>query len=83
MPMLFLYAVPRVVGLLGLAAIVGAVSSSFSSSILSAGSMLSWNCVKRLVWPEISAAQMKRVIRGSSLPVCLRRFVWWLRLPRR
>src|SRR4029077_16150609 len=67
MPLLFLHAVPRVVGLLGLAAIVGAVSSSFSSSILSAGSMLSWNCIKRLVWPEVSASQMKRVIRASIL----------------
>jgi high affinity choline transporter 7 len=67
MPLLFLRAVPRIIGLLGLAAIVGAVSSSFSSSILSAGSMLSWNCVKRLVWPGVSAAQMKRVIRASIL----------------
>jgi len=65
MPLLFLYAVPRIIGLLGLAAIVGAVSSSFSSSILSAGSMLSWNCVKRLVWPDVSASQMKTVIRSS------------------
>jgi solute carrier family 5 (high affinity choline transporter), member 7 len=67
MPLLFLRAVPRIIGLLGLAAIVGAVSSSFSSSILSAGSMLSWNCVKRLVWPEVSPRQMKRVIRASIL----------------
>src|SRR5476649_529007 len=67
MPLLFLYAVPRVIGLLGLAAIVGAVSSSFSSSILSAGSMLSWNCIKRLIWPDISVDQMKRVIRSSIL----------------
>ena len=53
------------VGLLGLAAIIGAVTSSFSSSILSAGSMLSWNCLKRLVWPSLSVVQMKRVIRSS------------------
>src|SRR5262252_1404937 len=65
MPLLFLRAVPPVIGLLGLAAIVGAVSSSFSSSILSAGSMLSWNCLKRLVWPALSVVQMRRVIRGS------------------
>jgi high affinity choline transporter 7 len=56
-----------VIGLFGLAAIVGAVSSSFSSSILSAGSMLSWNCVKRLAWPSVSASQMKRVIRAAIL----------------
>ena len=29
--------------------------------------MLSWNCVKRLVWPGVSADQMKRVIRSSIL----------------
>ena len=65
MPMLFKDAVPPLIGLLGLAAIIGAVTSSFSSSILSAGSMLSWNCLKRLVWPSLSVAQMKRVIRSS------------------
>ena len=43
------------------------VTSSFSSSILSAGSMLSWNCLKRLVWPSLSVVQMKRVIRSSIL----------------
>src|SRR5262249_25319841 len=58
-------AVPRAIGLLGLAAVTGAVTSSFSSSILSAGSMLSWNCLKRLVWPSLSIEQMKRVIRSS------------------
>ena len=67
MPLLFLHAVPRGIGLLGLAAIVGAVSSSCSSSLLSAGSMLSWNGVKRLLWPAVSARQMTRVIRSSIL----------------
>jgi high affinity choline transporter 7 len=67
MPLLFAKAVPPVVGLLGLAAIIGAVTSSFSSSILSAGSMLSWNCLKRLVWPSLSPRDMKRVIRSSIL----------------
>ena len=67
MPLLFARAVPPVIGLLGLAAIIGAVTSSFSSSILSAGSMLSWNCLKRLVWPSLSVVQMKRVIRSSIL----------------
>src|SRR6185295_17270638 len=67
MPLLFANAVPPAIGLLGLAAIVGAVTSSFSSSILSAGSMLSWNCLKRLVWPSLTVDQMARVIRGSIL----------------
>lgn len=67
MPLLFARAVPPTIGLLGIAAIVGAVTSSFSSSILSAGSMLSWNGLKRLVWPSLSAVQMRRVIRISIL----------------
>src|SRR3954466_11725935 len=69
MPLLFAHAVPPVIGWLGLAAIVGAVTSSFSSSCLSAGSMLSWNCVKRLVRPSPSVRQMTRVIRSSILLV--------------
>jgi high affinity choline transporter 7 len=67
LPMLFAHAVPPVVGMLGLAAIVGAVTSSFSSSILSAGAMFSWNCLRRIVWPDLSVAQMARAIRGSIL----------------
>ncbi len=67
MPMLFARVVPPLVGMLGLAAIVGAVTSSFSSSILSAGSMLSWNCLRTLVWPSVSVMDMRRLIRGSIL----------------
>jgi len=29
--------------------------------------MLSWNCIKRLVWPALSARQMSRLIRSSIL----------------
>jgi solute carrier family 5 (high affinity choline transporter), member 7 len=67
LPLMFAHAVPSFVGLLGLAAIVGAVTSSFSSSILSAGSMLSWNCLKRLMWPSLTVVQMARLIRLSIL----------------
>jgi SSS family transporter len=67
MPLLFARAVPPFVGILGLAAIIGAVTSSFSSSILSAGSMFSWNCLKRLVWPSLTVEQITRVIRSSIL----------------
>ena len=67
LPLLFARAVPPLVGLLGLAAIVGAVTSSFSSSILSAGSMFSWNWLKRLLRPQLSVGQMRRVIRSSIL----------------
>lgn len=67
LPLLFAQAVPPGVSVLGLAAIVGAVTSSFSASILSAGSMLTWNCLARLVWPSLSLAGMRRAIRGSIL----------------
>jgi Na+/proline symporter len=67
LPLLFAYGVPPLVGVLGLAAIIGAVTSSFSSSILSAGSMLSWNCLKRLLWPSLTTVQMARVIRLSIM----------------
>ncbi len=65
LPMLLKYVAPPAVALLGLGAIVGAVTSSFSSSILSAASMISWNCCYRLLWPRLSTVQMKRIIRGS------------------
>jgi len=65
MPLLFARAVPPAIGLLGIAAIVGAVTSSFSSSILSAGSMFSWNGLKRLAWPSLSVTHMGHVIRVS------------------
>jgi len=65
LPMLLQHATPPLVSLLGLGAIIGAVTSSFSSSILSAASMLSWNCFRRLISPDLSVTQMKRAIRFS------------------
>ncbi len=65
LPLLLKYMVPPVVGLLGLGAIVGAVTSSFSASILSAASMFGWNTCKRLLWPDISFRSLKRILRGS------------------
>jgi solute carrier family 5 (high affinity choline transporter), member 7 len=58
-------ATPAWVALLGLGSIVGAVTSSFSASILSAASMFSWNCCKRLLSPDLSMRQMKLLIRWS------------------
>jgi solute carrier family 5 (high affinity choline transporter), member 7 len=63
MPMVLLHLAPAWIGLLGLAAIIGAVTSSFSASILSAGSMLAWNCGRRLWLPNLTAAQLTRLIR--------------------
>ncbi len=65
LPLLLRYLTPAAISLFGLAAIIGAVTSSFSSSILSAGSMFSWNVFRPLWVPDASVGQMKRVIRLS------------------
>jgi len=63
LPLIFKFVVPPVIGLLGLAAIVGAVTSSFSSSILSAGSMFAWNVFQRLIRPDLSLRGLTFVMR--------------------
>lgn len=67
LPLLLREITPYAVGILGLTAIVGAVTSSFSSSILSAGSMIGWNVCRGLFAPEISLTNLKRVIRGAII----------------
>lgn len=66
-PLMFSQLVPYWVGLLGLVAIVGAVTSSFSSSILSAGSMFAWNWYMRLLAPNASVARVQLVVRISII----------------
>jgi len=65
LPMLLRDTAPAAVAMLGLGAIVGAVTSSFSASILSAGSMFSWNVFHRLFAPAGSTDELRRVIRAS------------------
>lgn len=65
LPLIFKYVTPPLVGLLGLAAIVGAVTSSFSSSILSAGSMFAWNVWRRLLQPDVSVGRLTIVMRTA------------------
>lgn len=65
LPLLLKHMVPPLAGLLGLGAIVGAVTSSFSSSILSAASMFGWNTCQRLLWPALSLRSLKRILRAS------------------
>jgi high affinity choline transporter 7 len=48
LPMVLQHLTPPFVAFLGLAAIVGAVTSSYSASILSASAMLTWNFFHRL-----------------------------------
>ena len=69
LPLIFKHVVPPLAGLLGLAAIIGAVTSSFSSSILSAGSMFSWNVCWRLISPGLSFAGMKVLMRISIVAI--------------
>lgn len=69
LPLIFRYVVPPAIGLLGLAAIVGAVTSSFSSSILSAGSMFAWNVWRRLLKPDLSVGGLSLVMRGAILTI--------------
>lgn len=66
-PYMFRQLVPYWVGLLGLVAIIGAVTSSFSSSILSAGSMFTWNWYLRLIAPDAPMARVQRIVRISII----------------
>ena len=54
---------PPVVAMLGLGAIIGAVTSSFSASILSAGAMFTWNCCHRLLRPRPRAQYDEALMR--------------------
>jgi len=67
LPTLLRHLTPHWVGILGLGAIIGAVSSSYSASILSAGSMFSWNVCRRLLFPAIPVWRMKTIIRTCIL----------------
>ena len=69
LPLIFKHVVPPLAGLLGLAAIIGAVTSSFSSSILSAGSMFSWNVCWRLIHPGMSFGGMKALMRLAIVAI--------------
>jgi high affinity choline transporter 7 len=69
MPLIFKHVVPPLAGLLGLAAIVGAVTSSFSSSILSAGSMFSWNVCVRLLKPSLPLRTVTIIMRTAIVVV--------------
>src|SRR5687768_15327079 len=71
LPLIFKQVTPPLIGLLGVMAIIGAVTSSFSSSILSAGSMFSWNVCWRLLNPQMSLASMKTLMRISIAALAL------------
>jgi high affinity choline transporter 7 len=66
LPLLLGIATPSLVALLGLGAIVGAVTSSFSASVLSAASMVTWNGVRAFVRRMSEAAVQRRPEVGVS-----------------
>jgi high affinity choline transporter 7 len=80
LPLLLRDMTPYVVGMLGLAAIIGAVTSSYSASILSAGSMFSWNLYRRLLAPHASVDHLQRVIRSSIVVLSVSAVVMALRV---
>jgi high affinity choline transporter 7 len=63
LPAVFRYLTPGWIAVLGLGAIIGAVTSSFSASILSAGSMVAWNCCSRFLRPAPGPVGMRRLVR--------------------
>lgn len=63
LPLLLQNMTPPFVAWLGLGAIVGAVTSSYSASILSASAMLTWNCGQRLGLLPSGDRVTKRVMR--------------------
>ncbi len=67
MPLVLAHVLPRWAGIVGLAAIVGAVTSSFSASILSAGSMIGWNVLGGAAGGQDSERRLLAVVRGSTV----------------
>ncbi|MBM4067963.1 MAG: sodium:solute symporter [Planctomycetes bacterium] len=65
LPLILREMTPTIIGMLGMAAVVGAVTSSYSASILSAGGMFSWNVYRRLLAPQASPSAMQWAIRLS------------------
>jgi high affinity choline transporter 7 len=69
LPLIFKTVVPPLFGLLGLTAIIGAVTSSYSASILSAGSMFSWNVCGRLLAPGMLVPSLQRLMRAAIVVI--------------
>lgn len=68
LPMVLDQLVPPLVGLLGLGAIIGAVTSSFSASLLSASAMLTWNIIRGLA-PRIGDKSLAGLVRFNVVAV--------------
>jgi high affinity choline transporter 7 len=69
LPLLLREATPPLVALLGLGAIAGAVTSSFSASVLSASSMATWNGLRALLDRPLDATATARAVRGGVIVI--------------
>jgi high affinity choline transporter 7 len=69
LPLLLREATPPLVALLGLGAIVGAVTSSFSASVLSAASMTTWNGVRAILGDRLREPMTTWTVRGGVLTI--------------
>ncbi len=65
LPWVTRYLTPEWVATIGLGAVAAAVMSSTDSSILSASSMAGWNVYRPIFRPDISSANLAKVIRRS------------------
>ena len=65
LPYVLRYLTPNSVAIIGLAAIAAAVMSSVDSSLLSAGSMFTWNVYRTLIHPSASDQSLGTVLRLS------------------
>lgn len=63
LPWVVRYLTPSWVGIVGLGAIAAAVMSSADSSILSASSMAGWNVYRPLIRPQLSSAQLGKLVQ--------------------
>jgi len=69
LPYVLRYAVPPLVGALGLGAVAAAVMSSVDSSVLSASTMFTWNIFHRVTGRKSSDKRLKRVLRATIIIV--------------
>lgn len=69
LPLLLREATPPFVALLGLGAIIGAVTSSFSASVLSASSMATWNGVRVVAGARLGDRGTRRTVRAGIVVV--------------
>lgn len=69
LPYTIKYLAPPGVAIISLVAISAAVMSSIDSSILSASTMTAWNIYRPMINPQMSAKQLKKVMKISIIGV--------------